>query len=168
MDGAGGGSRRTGRCYEVDQCRTRTAKGHDGVKRCNVFKSSVCHSEHWGESVELLLSFRPCHAMKFSIIIPFLGAAAAAAADTTTAPGRSPDLNFTTAEAGNPLFDGWFADPEIRVYDGVFWIFATTSVAFKEQKHFNAWASIDLTRWCVHSFLSLIRIICAVLAAKGK
>lgn len=86
--------------------------------------------------------------MKLFIIIIFvLGAAAAtsAAADKPTAPS----LNLTTAEAGNPLFDGWFADPEIRLYDDIFWIFATTSVAFKNQKHFDAWSSTDLVHWYV-------------------
>jgi hypothetical protein len=86
--------------------------------------------------------------MKLSIIVSLLGAAAAAyvAADEPTAPS----FNLTTAEAGNPLFDGWFADPEIRVYDDVFWIFATTSVKFKDQKHFDAWSSTDLVHWYVH------------------
>ncbi|KAI7775280.1 hypothetical protein LA080_007080 [Diaporthe eres] len=85
--------------------------------------------------------------MKLFILVSFLSAAAAAAADTLTALGHSPGLNLTTAEAGNPLFDGWFADPEIRVYDDVFWIFATTSVAFEKQKHFDAWSSTDLVLW---------------------
>lgn len=84
----------------------------------------------------------------FIIFVSLLGAAAAtsAAADKPTVPS----LNLTTAEAGNPLFDGWFADPEIRAYDDVFWIFATTSVAFKNQKHFDAWSSTDLVHWYVY------------------
>ncbi|KAG8164720.1 hypothetical protein KVR01_004995 [Diaporthe batatas] len=83
--------------------------------------------------------------MRPSIIVPVLGAAAAAfaVADKPTALG----LNLTTAEAGNPLFDGWYADPEIRVYDDVFWIYATTSIAFKDQKHFDAFSSTDLIHW---------------------
>lgn len=88
--------------------------------------------------------------MKLSVLASLLAAVTAAAA----APGHPPGLNFTTAEAGNPLFNSWFADPEIRVYDEVFWIFATTSVAFKDQKHFDAWSSTDLVHWYVHSFLS--------------
>lgn len=84
--------------------------------------------------------------MKLSILASFLGVAAAAAT------GGSPGLNLTTAEAGNPIFDGWFADPEIRVYDDVFWIFATTSVAFDNQKHFDAWSSTDLAHWYVGLF----------------
>ncbi|KAG6363421.1 hypothetical protein INS49_008520 [Diaporthe citri] len=88
--------------------------------------------------------------MKLPILVSLLSAAAAAAADTLTALGHSPGLNLTTAEAGNPLFDGWFADPEIRVYGDVFWIFATTSVLFKNQEHFDAWSSTDLVQWTKH------------------
>lgn len=106
--------------------------------------------------------------MKLSILVSLLGAAAAAAADTVTALGHSPGLNLTTAEAGNPLFDGWFADPEIRVYDDVFWIFATTSTAFEGQKHFDAWSSTDLTDWYVHSLLALVHAVCLALAVSGK
>lgn len=83
------------------------------------------------------------HVMKLSKLASLLGVAAAAAN------GFSSGLNLTTAEAGNPIFDGWFADPEIRVYDDVFWIFATTSVAFDNQKHFDAWSSTDLAHWYV-------------------
>lgn len=96
--------------------------------------------------------------MKLSMIATLLGVVAAGA----TASGHPPGLNFTTAEAGNPLFDSWFADPEIRVYDDIFWIFATTSVAFEEQKHFDAWSSTDLVHWYAHSFLPLIHLIMAV------
>ena len=92
------------------------------------------------------ISVLPLHVMKLSILASFLGVAAAAAT------GYSPGLNLTTAEAGNPIFDGWFADPEIRVYDDVFWIFATTSVAFDNQKHFDAWSSTDLAHWYVGLF----------------
>lgn len=63
--------------------------------------------------------------------------------------GPSTDLKFTTAEAGNPIFDGWFADPEIRVYDDVYWIFMTTSMDFKDQKYFEAWSSTDLIHWYI-------------------
>lgn len=102
--------------------------------------------------IDILFFILPLYAMKLFILVSFLSAAAAAAADTLTALGHSPGLNLTTAEAGNPLFDGWFADPEIRVYDDVFWIFATTSVAFEKQKHFDAWSSTDLVQWYTNSF----------------
>lgn len=97
--------------------------------------------------IRLVLSCQSLHAttMRSSIIVSILGAVAAASAvaDEPTALG----LNLTTAEAGNPLFDGWYADPEIRVYDDVFWLYATTSVDFKDQKHFDAFSSTDLIHW---------------------
>lgn len=99
----------------------------------------------------MFLSFQSLHAnnMRSSIIAYLLGAAAAASAVADEP--RMLGLNLTTAEAGNPLFDGWYADPEIRVYDDVFWLYATTSIAFKDQKSFDAFSSTDLIHWYVHS-----------------
>lgn len=51
----------------------------------------------------------------------------------------------------NPLpFNGWYADPEIREYDSVFWIFPTTSIVFEDQKWFDAFSSPDLINWTKH------------------
>lgn len=43
---------------------------------------------------------------------------------------------------------GWYADPDIRVYDGTFWIFPTTSIG--DQTYFDAWSSPDLLHWQKH------------------
>lgn len=51
----------------------------------------------------------------------------------------------------NPLpFGGWYADPEIREYDSVFWVFPTTSIVFEDQKWFDAFSSPDLVNWTKH------------------
>lgn len=55
------------------------------------------------------------------------------------------------AQPANPLpFNGWYADPEIRQYDSVFWIFPTTSIVFEDQKWFDAFSSPDLINWTKH------------------
>lgn len=81
------------------------------------------------------------------------------------------------AQAKNPIVKGWYADPEIRIYDGKYWIFPTYSDDFDtpdrslfftpwqgEQRNspsvyppflkhtfFNAFSSNDLVNWTKHS-----------------
>lgn len=47
----------------------------------------------------------------------------------------------------NPLFPGWYADPEIHFFDGRFWVYPTTSQAFEKQTYFEAFSSLDLVNW---------------------
>lgn len=61
---------------------------------------------------------------------------------TTSAP--SPDAPRTS---GNPLFPGWYADPEIHVFDGRYYVYPTTSRSFDEQTYFECFSSDDLTHW---------------------
>lgn len=49
------------------------------------------------------------------------------------------------------IFEGWYADPDIRLYNGVFWVFPTTSIAFEDQSYFDAWSSPDLEEWTKHA-----------------
>ncbi len=58
-----------------------------------------------------------------------------------------PARNFS----GNPVVDGWYADPEIKIYKGKYWIFPTTSGVFKEQAFMNCFSSDDLITWTKHS-----------------
>lgn len=79
-------------------------------------------------------------------------------------------------KSGNPLFPGWYADPEIRIFNNTYWIFPTysddyktpdRSVAFSEeqlkmqkntinpqyliQTFLNVFSSTDLTHWQKHA-----------------
>lgn len=77
--------------------------------------------------------------MRLYALFLFVAAAAAQAAPS----------NIT--QPANPLpFNGWYADPEIREYDSVFWIFPTTSIVFEDQKWFDAFSSPDLVNWTKH------------------
>lgn len=49
--------------------------------------------------------------------------------------------------SGNPLFPGWYADPEIHLFEGRYTIYPTTSRPFEEQTTFECWSSHDLTNW---------------------
>jgi beta-xylosidase len=56
----------------------------------------------------------------------------------------------SSRRAGNPVIDGWYADPEGAVLDGRYWIFPTTSAPYDEQTSFDAFSSPDLVTWTKH------------------
>ena len=73
--------------------------------------------------------------------IGFFAANHALAADTTAAPQTS----------GNPIFPGWYADPEAKVFGKEFWIYPTYSARYEEQTFLDAFSSPDLVHWTKHS-----------------
>ncbi|EAA65035.1 hypothetical protein AN1870.2 [Aspergillus nidulans FGSC A4] len=56
----------------------------------------------------------------------------------------------TSALAGNPVFPGWYADPEARIFNDQYWIYPTYSAAYEEQTFFDAFSSPDLLTWTKH------------------
>ena len=50
----------------------------------------------------------------------------------------------------NPIDNGWYADPEARIYEGTYVIYATCSLPFDEQKNQVCFTSIDLINWEKH------------------
>ncbi|WP_395341364.1 glycoside hydrolase family 43 protein [Ningiella sp. W23] len=52
--------------------------------------------------------------------------------------------------SGNPLFDGWYADPQIAIFNNQYWIFPTYSDEFRAQLHMDAFSSTDLSNWQKH------------------
>ena len=52
--------------------------------------------------------------------------------------------------SGNPIFEGWYADPEGIVYGKTCWVYPTYSYPYKEQLHFDAFSSKDLVNWTKH------------------
>ena len=61
---------------------------------------------------------------------------------------RLPD--YSTAEAGNPFVDGWYADPDVAIYDNEYWVFPTSSRVYEEQTYLDAFSSRDLVNWTRH------------------
>src|SRR5688572_16598737 len=59
--------------------------------------------------------------------------------------------DYTTSEAGNPFVDGWYADPDIAVYNNTYWVYPTTSKSYAEQTYLDAFSSPDLVTWTKHS-----------------
>lgn len=88
------------------------------------------------------------HAMvrKFIFRIALLLATATAYAQLTSPPS---DGNKT--HSGNPIFPGWYADPEAKVFGKTYWIYPTYSAPYGEQTFFDAFSSPDLVHWTKHS-----------------
>lgn len=52
--------------------------------------------------------------------------------------------------SGNPIFTGWYADPEGAVMGGRYWVFPTYSAPYDQQLFFDAFSSKDLVHWEKH------------------
>ena len=52
---------------------------------------------------------------------------------------------------GNPVFPGWYADPEGIIFNKTYWIYPTYSAPYEKQVFFDAFSSPDLVNWTKHS-----------------
>ena len=53
-------------------------------------------------------------------------------------------------KSGNPIFEGWYADPEGVIWGKEYWIYPTYSAKFEEQTYMDAFSSKDLVTWKKH------------------
>jgi beta-xylosidase len=53
--------------------------------------------------------------------------------------------------SGNPVFDGWYANPEGVIFGDTYWIYPTYSAPYDEQVFFDCFSSKDLLTWRKHS-----------------
>ncbi|HMR91367.1 MAG TPA: glycoside hydrolase family 43 protein [Chitinophagaceae bacterium] len=58
--------------------------------------------------------------------------------------------NSDTVYTGNPLFPGWYADPEGVIFKNKYWIYPTYSAPYNKQVFLDAFSSDDLTNWKKH------------------
>jgi hypothetical protein len=59
-------------------------------------------------------------------------------------------LDPQSVRSGNPVFEGRYADPEVRVFDNQYWIYPTYSAPYGEQTFLDAFSSTDLVTWTKH------------------
>jgi beta-xylosidase len=52
--------------------------------------------------------------------------------------------------SGNPVFSGWYADPEGAIFENKYWIFPTCSAPYNEQVFLDCFSSPDLVNWTKH------------------
>ncbi len=55
-----------------------------------------------------------------------------------------------TLTSGNPIVQGWYADPESRIFGKEYWIYPTYSAEYNKQTYFDAFSSKDLIHWTKH------------------
>mgnify|MGYP001044394383 CR=1 FL=1 len=53
--------------------------------------------------------------------------------------------------SGNPIFPGWYADPEGAIFDKTYWVYPTYSAPYDKQVFFDAFSSKDLRTWTKHA-----------------
>jgi len=53
--------------------------------------------------------------------------------------------------SGNPIFKGWYADPEAAIFKNNYWVFPTFSAPYKDQVFLDAFSSADLVTWKKHA-----------------
>jgi beta-xylosidase len=53
-------------------------------------------------------------------------------------------------KAGNPIAEGWYADPEGIIFGDQYWVYPTFSAPYDQQLHFDAFSSPDLVNWTKH------------------
>ena len=66
--------------------------------------------------------------------------------------GFSMQVNAQNAAAkkGNPLWPGWYADPEVALFGKTVWIYPTYSAPYEQQVFLDAFSSDDLRTWKKH------------------
>ena len=55
-----------------------------------------------------------------------------------------------TILSGNPVIEGWYADPEAIISNNEYWIFPTFSDEYNKQVSFDSFSSKDLITWVKH------------------
>lgn len=60
------------------------------------------------------------------------------------------DKNPQEQRAGNPVFEGWYADPEGVIFNDRYWIYPTYSAPYDKQTFMDAFSSPDLVNWTKH------------------
>jgi beta-xylosidase len=53
--------------------------------------------------------------------------------------------------SGNPVLEGWYADPEGIIYGNRYWIYPTYSDVYERQVFFDCFSSEDLVHWTKHA-----------------
>jgi beta-xylosidase len=67
--------------------------------------------------------------------------------------GTSTFAQTLNKKSGNPLFEGWYADPEVAFFHDTVWIYPTFSARYEKQVFIDAFSSKDLVHWTKHEHI---------------
>ena len=70
-----------------------------------------------------------------------------------SSPAWSQSNKIPAKFSGNPLFPGWYADPEAAIFGKKYWIYPTFSAPYEKQVFLDAFSSPDLIKWEKHSHI---------------
>jgi beta-xylosidase len=56
-----------------------------------------------------------------------------------------------STHAGNPILQGWYADPEGTIFADKYWIYPTYSAPYNQQLFMDCFSSSDLVTWTKHA-----------------
>ncbi len=90
-----------------------------------------------------------CLSMVLVLTCAFAAMSAFAAEVKSDGPVREPAS--AKQRSGNPVFSGWYADPEAVIFGNEYWIYPTYSAPYNQQVFFDAFSSPDLVHWTKHS-----------------
>jgi len=62
-------------------------------------------------------------------------------------------LQQRKSTSGNPIFAGWYADPEGAIFNQKLWVYPTFSAKYEDQVFLDAYSSDDLLKWEKHSHI---------------
>ena len=85
-----------------------------------------------------------------ALLVLLAAQTAVTAQETRQTSGAETTYAASDERSGNPLFEGWYADPEGVVFGDEYWIFPTWSAPYDEQTFLDAFSSKDLVRWTKH------------------
>jgi len=61
------------------------------------------------------------------------------------------NIVLNNVKSNNPIFEGWYADPEGIIFEKTFWVYPTFSAPYKDQVFLDAFSSPDLIHWTKHA-----------------
>lgn len=61
------------------------------------------------------------------------------------------DVEAKKRVSGNPIFEGWYADPHAIIYGDTYWVYPTYSDLYEKQIYMDCFSSKDLVNWEKHS-----------------
>ena len=87
----------------------------------------------------------------FSIVLGVHLSGLAQSEAATSKKSSKKQASEKTNTSGNPIFPGWYADPEARIFNKQYWIYPTYSAKYEEQVFLDAFSSTDLVTWEKHN-----------------
>jgi hypothetical protein len=127
---------------------TRPAKTVQGENRGEKYSGGDqrCGRPYWAKPSTIYEPWKHSH----GLLVPL--AAAFSVGLLSNGHAQQPALATNApVTSGNPVFPGWYADPEAKVFGKEYWIYPTYSAPYEAQTFFDAFSSPDLAHWAKHS-----------------